>query len=210
MKKINQTDKKNKKKLVHGFTLIEILFSISILIIVLTAITLFAKNVWEYNMFISSGLEDTDAARTAFKTITAEIRTAGSADTGSYTISQANATTFSIYSDINSNGLKERVRYFLENGSLKKGVIEPTGSPLSYNPSNEIITTIIPHIINASIFNYYDENYDGTTSSLPSPINIPVIRLVKITIIIDKDPNKPPSPITMTTQVLIRNLKDNL
>ncbi|MFA5095580.1 MAG: type II secretion system protein [Candidatus Paceibacterota bacterium] len=203
-------DKENKKKLICGFTLIEILFAMSIFIMILMAITLFVKNIFNYNTFISNGLEDVDATRTAFKTITAEIRTAGPADTGAYTIDQANTTTFSIYSDIDNDGLREKVRYFLDNGSIKKGIIKPTGSPLSYNPSNEVITTFIPYITNTVIFDYYDENYDGTTSSLPSPVSIPAVRLVKITVVLDKDINKPPSPLTMTTQVSIRNLKDNL
>ncbi len=205
-----KTDKKNKIRKNFGFTLIEILFSISILILVMIAATLFAKNIFQYSTFISNGLGDIDAGRTALKTMTAEIRTAGPADTGAYTINQANATTFSFYSDINNDGLRERVRYFLDNGSLKKGVVKPTGSPLSYNSSNEIISVIVPYVTNSAIFNYYDENYDGNTSPLSSPINIPVVRLIKITIVTDKDPNKPPSPETMTTQVSIRNLKDNL
>jgi len=36
------------------------------------------------------------------------------------------------------------------------------------------------------------------------------VRLVKITIVIDKDPQTPPGPMTLTTQISIRNLKDNL
>jgi hypothetical protein len=203
-------NQKNKTEKNCGLTIIEILFSVSISIIVIIALTLFAKNIWQNNAFISSGLGDIDAVRTALKTMTAEIRTAGPADTGAYTISQANDTTFSLYSDINSNGLREKVRYFLENGSLKKGVITPTGSPLSYILSNEVITTIIPYVTNTNIFNYYDENYAGTTSPLSVPINIPAVRLVKITVTVDKNPNKPPAPMTMTTQVSIRNLKDNL
>jgi type II secretory pathway pseudopilin PulG len=200
-----KTDKKN-----NAFTLIEILFSVSILVLVLIAATLFEKNIFGYNTFISNGLEDIDAGRAALKIMTAEIRTAGQADTGAYVINQANATTFSFYSDINSDGLKEKVRYFLENGSLKKGVIKPSGSPLSYNSSNEVITTIVPYVTNTAIFDYYDENYDGTTPPLSTPLNIPAIRLVKITVVMDKDPNRPPTPETMTTQVSIRNLKDNL
>jgi len=36
------------------------------------------------------------------------------------------------------------------------------------------------------------------------------VRLVRITIKIDEDPNRPPAALTSTTQVSIRNLKDNL
>ena len=44
------------------------------------------------------------------------------------------------------------------------------------------------------MFRYYDTNYDGTTGALPEPINISAVRLVKITLVIDKDPSALPSP----------------
>src|SRR3989344_4644245 len=119
-------------------------------------------------------------------------------------------TAFTFYSDIDDDGLKEKVRYFLNGPLLQKGVIKPTGSPLSYNPASEKITTLIPNVTNATIFTYYDENYDGAGAELTSPINIPVVRLVKITITIDKDPNRAPVTTIFSTQVSIRNLKDNL
>ncbi|MEI6580741.1 MAG: type II secretion system protein [bacterium] len=202
----------NKKNIIkkNGFTLVEILFTISIFIVVFSTLTLFAKNIWTYSTFISGGLENVDTSRNALKMMASEIRTASQADTGAYTISQATNTSFSFYSDINGDGLKEKVRYFLENGSIKKGVIKPTGLILSYVQSNEILTTVASYITNSSIFYYFDENYDGTTEPLSSPINVSSIRLVKIIITMDKDVNRPPAPMTMTTQVSIRNLKDNL
>jgi prepilin-type N-terminal cleavage/methylation domain-containing protein len=205
--KINQ---KNKKIKIHGFTLIEVLFSLSIVVVVSVALTLFARNMWINNSFISNGLQDIDMVRSALKIMTAEIRTAGPADTGAYVVNQVSASAFILYSDIDNDGLRERVRYFLDTGSLKKGVTKPTGSPLAYNLANEVVTTIVPYVTNANIFSFYDENYDGTSAALTFPVNIPAIRLVKVTITMDKDPNRPPSPITMTTQVSIRNLKDNL
>jgi prepilin-type N-terminal cleavage/methylation domain-containing protein len=192
-----------------GFTLVEILFTISIFVVVFSTLTLFAKNIWTYSAFISGGLENVDASRNALKTMTTEIRTASQAENGSYLVSQATSSSFSFYSDINMDGLKEKVRYFLDNGSIKKGVIKPTGTPYSYN-STETITTMASYITSSSIFYYYDENYDGTTAPLSFPINIPNIRLVKIVVTMDKDINRSPAPATMTTQVSIRNLKDNL
>jgi hypothetical protein len=197
---------KNKK----GFTLVEILFGISIFILIVLGITLFSRNVWVYNAFISGGLVDTDAGRKVLKTLTSEIRTASTADTGAYTISGATATSFTFYSDIDNDGLKERVRYFLSGTSFQKGVIKPTGSPLTYNAGNEQISTLIDKLANSLLFEYYDRNYAGTGTPLSSPVNIPNIRLVKVTIVLDNDPNRSPVPLTFSTQVSIRNLKDNL
>ena len=57
---------------------------------------------------------------------------------------------------------------------------------------------------------FISSNYDGITDPLPSPIDTLNVRLIKINLIIDHDPVKSPPPFLMTTQVSIRNLKDNL
>lgn len=204
---------KNKKlrwRTIRGFTLVETLFGVSIFVLIVGALTLFSRNVWIYNSFITDGLVETDAGRQVLKTLTSEIRTASIADTGAYTIGATSASSFTFYSDIDNDGLKEKVRYFLSGTSFQKGVIKPTGAPLAYNSADEKISTLINGLVNSILFEYYDRNYDGTTAPLSYPLDIPSIRLVKITIVLDSDPNRSPAPMTFSTQVSIRNLKDNL
>jgi hypothetical protein len=167
---------------------------------------MFQKDVFSLDTFLSSSLTAQDEARKVLKNITAEIRPLSPSSVGAYPIAEANPTSFIFYSDINNDQLKERVRYFLSGTTLKKGVIKPSGTPLTYNPANETIKEVIHDVKSGTnlIFEYYDKNYDGTT-----PIDILAVRLIKITIVIDKDPNKSPGPITLTTQVSTRNLKDN-
>jgi len=201
------------KKISGGFTIVETLFGISIFILIVLALTLFSKNIWSYNSFISAGLTDADVAKQTLKTMSAEIRTASPSDTGTYTINLANSSSFTFYSDIDDDGLKEKVRYFISGASspflLKKGVVKPTGSPLGYT-GVEVLSTIASYVTSNSVFQYYDKNYTGTEAPLSSPINISSIRLVKITVTIDKDVNRPPAPMTFSTQISMRNLKDNL
>ncbi|MEK7140524.1 MAG: hypothetical protein AAB815_01940 [Patescibacteria group bacterium] len=193
-----------------GFSIVEVLFGISIFVVIVLALTMFSRNTWLYNSFVTGGLSNVDNIRQALKTMTAEIRTASTAETGAYVISQATTTTFTFYSDIDSDQIKEKVRYFLDSGQLKKGLIEPTGSPLTYNPANEVISTLIYNVTNASTFEFYDKNYDGTTAPLSAPVDVASVRLIKINVAIDKDPNHAPVTNTFSTQVSIRNLKDNL
>ena len=200
---------KFKNKRGDGFTLIEILFGIAIFVLIVGVLTLFSRNVWIYNTFVSAGLVNVDSGRQMLKTMVSEIRTASTSDTGAYAISQALSSSFVFYSDIDNDSLKEKVRYFFAGTTLQKGVIKPTGSPLTYNSANEKISTLAPNVTN-TVFNYYDKNYDGTTAQLSLPVNIPDIRLVKITITMDQNPNRSPMPKIFSTQVSIRNLKDNL
>lgn len=200
------------QKLNYGFSVIEVLAVVFILSLVGIAVAIFQKNIFSFNTILSGNLEVQDEARRALKMITAEVRPLSPSSIGAYPIVETGQTSFIFYSDVDNDQLKEQVRYFLDGTILKKGIIKPSGNPLVYNSSNEIIRKVIRDVVNGAtpIFNYYDTNYDGTTPSLAEPINILAVRLVKITIIIDRDPNKSPGSITLTTQVSMRNLKDNL
>jgi len=195
-----------------GFAIAEVLVSIFILILIGAVVYFFQKDVFSLNKIISNSLIRQDEARHALKSMSAKIRTAAPSNLGAYPLSETATSSFIFYSNIDDDSFKERVRYFLDGTTLKRGIIKPSGVPLSYNPANEIINELVHDIANAttSIFSYYDTNYDGTTQPLPDPINISTVRLIKIVIIIDKDPQIPPGPLVLTTQVSMRNLKDNL
>lgn len=189
-------------------TLLEIVFTVAIFSLIALGISLFARNVWVYNSFLQNSLISNDYARETLKTITKEIRIASTASNGAYAINQASNTSFTFFSDVDSDGVKERVRYYLDNGTLKRGIIEPSGNPLAYTAS-ETTKTLAKGVVNTDVFAYYDRDYDGTTGALSSPVNIPLVRLIKITLSIDQDPNKAPTATNFSTQVSLRNLKDN-
>lgn len=195
-----------------GLSVIEVLVGMFILTLVGLASYSFQKSILSQNKIISGGLTAQDEARRALKIMSAEIRTVSPASTGSYAIAQTATSSFIFYSNIDGDSFKERIRYFIDGATLKKGVIKPTGNPLTYNPANETVSELARDVANAAtaMFRYYDTNYDGTTGALPEPINISAVRLVKITLVIDKDPSALPSPLTLTTQISMRNLKDNL
>lgn len=199
--------KKNK-----GITLMELLVVITIFLLILGVVSKFASDIFHYEDTFSSGLTAYDEARKVLQPVTSEIRSASPSSLGSYPIEMAGGNSFIFFTDINNDGLKERIRYYLSGSILMKGVIAPTGNPLQYLSGNEINSEIIHGIVNGStpIFTYFDTNYNGSTSPLSSPVPVLSVRLVKINLIVDDNINKPPSAVTVTTQVTIRNIKDNL
>lgn len=201
-----------KRKFESGFTLIEVIIGAAIFSLVVIGFSFMQADIFIFNRMVSDSLLTQDQARTALKNITSEIRAASLSNLGAYPIANASNFSFTFYSNIDNDSLKEQVRYFLDGNTLKKGVIKPSGSPLTYNPADEIITVAIDYVTNGAtpIFSYHDSDYDGTTQPLSSPINLSAVRLIKITIIADKNAQEYPEPITLTTQVSIRNLKDNL
>ena len=195
-----------------GFSLIELMVSIFVISLIGISVGGLQKSIFSMNRFFADTLSAQQEARTALKIMSAEIRTAGKSSVGSFPIvPPATATSFIFYSNIDNDSLKERVRYFLDGSMLKKGVIKPTGNPLTYNIANEVITTLMRNIVNGAtpVFTYYDTNYDGTTPPIGDPVDVNAVRLVKVTFMIDKDIPQPPSALTIITQISLRNLKSN-
>lgn len=195
-----------------GFSVIEALVAIFVVTLVATAVGTFQKDVFALNRIFSSSLIAQDEARRALKTMSATVRSASPSSTGAYALAHVATSSLTFYSNVDGDPLKERIRYFLDGTVLKRGVTKPSGNPLTYNPADETIGELVHDVVNGTtpVFSYYDTTYDGTTPALAEPIDIAVVRLAKITIVIDREPSAPPGPVTLTTQVSMRNLKDNL
>lgn len=208
MKNIMPTKKQTKK----GFTVIEILVTIFIFTIIGIATVTFLLDVFSLNSMSSSNLIVQEEASAVLKTMTAEIRSMSPSSLGAYPIALAATSSLIFYSDADLDSQPEKIRYFLDGTTLKKGAIKATGNPLVYNQVDEIIKELAHNVANAtsSIFSYYDTNYDGVSAELEQPVDISLIRLIKVNVTIDEDALNPPPPLSMTTQVSIRNIKDNL
>lgn len=195
-----------------GFSYAEILISVAIIAFIITAVGTFLRDVFSLNAYLQGGLSAQFESTRVLKKMVGELRSMSPSGAGAYSIAQAGTSTITFFNDIDNDAQKERVRYFLDNGILKRGVIEPSGNPIVYT-GTEQVTTMINYVRNTSttpLFSYYDAAYAGTTTPLSIPVNILSIRLVKINVIIDQDTNRPPLALTVTSQVSLRNLKDNL
>jgi prepilin-type N-terminal cleavage/methylation domain-containing protein len=196
-----------------GFTLIETLIVSAILLLVMFGITLFMRNTFYFNSVQSGSLSTIQDARSIVRTMVKELRSTSQAADGSYPILTAATNTLIFYSDINNDGIKDRIRYFLASSTLSRGSITASGTPVVYNPASEKISTLATGVRNRSsspVFEYFDGTYNGTSSPLVQPVSVAAIRNVRITITLDADPNRSPVQRTYITDVTLRNLKDNL
>ncbi len=203
-----------KIKINYGFTLVEILVVTSLVVIIGLAIVSFGRDIFWQNYVWSRELIAESEAKIALRRLIAEIRTAESSNTGTYPIESASKNSLVFFSDINNDGQRERLRYFLDGGVFKRGIVSPSGQPYVYLISTEKISTPVNDIINPDdlIFSYYDSDYNGTASSAPlvEPIEIKNIRLIKVEFLIDANSAQAPVPLYLSSQVMMRNLKDNL
>jgi type II secretory pathway pseudopilin PulG len=195
----------------RGFSIVETLVVVFIVTLIIAAVGAFQADVFRLTSTIQSGLSSQNDARKIIRPMADEVRSASEGENGAYALATTLPTTFTFYSDIDGDDERERIRYFLEGSDFKKGVIKPSGSPLSYNSVNEKITEVVHNVVSTDIFTYYDSAYDGTDESLPlaEPVIPSEVRLIDVELVVDEDPNRSPAPITIRTQMSIRNLKDN-
>jgi prepilin-type N-terminal cleavage/methylation domain-containing protein len=199
---------------VCGFTLVEILVVVSIGTAIGLGALSFLRDSTVFTSIFQQQLTTVDEGRKILRPLVGEVRSATAAHTGAYPLEIVQEETFVFYSDINSDDIIERVRYFIDDNTLKKGVIVPSGSPLVYEEADEVISWVMTGVRNSDhsqpVFEYFDTYYTGVEGSLVQPVVSSHVRLVKMTLVIDHDPGRYPDPVTLTTQMTMRNIKDNL
>ena len=197
-----------------GFTLVETLVTIGIFVILMAGITLLFKNIYVTSGQQNLSLDTIDKARITTFNFTNEIRNAQSGSNGSFSLNQATASQIIFFSTYGASGTNvNRLRYYIANSTLYKGVIVPSGTPATYNTANEIITSVLPNVLSSTspLFYYYDGNYAGTSTPLADPINVNQVKFVQMNLIItNQDTRNSTSTFKITAGGTIRNLKNNL
>lgn len=189
----------------NAFTLLELIISIGIFSLVIVVwMSLFIKGLQLFPL----GLRQSEAigdAQKGINTMVKEIRSANMAENGNYTLEQASDFSFIFYSDIDHDSRVERVRYFIEDKKFKQGIINPTGNPVEYLVSNEIISVLAKNIKNSSspVFYYYD----GNNNVLPTEAILTQTKMMKVRLEIDVGRGR---DYILESYTQIRNLKENL
>jgi len=193
-----------------GFTLVEALIAMAILVIMMGAVTAFFVFLYREQAADLVRIERINIANQAIKTISFEIRKINRGEDGSYPIESAQNQSLIFFSDIDNDGLTEKITYFLSGTELKRTITEPTGDPYQYvSPGDPV--TIVKDVRNGTdpIFKYYDENYTGSQSPLEGdPINVTEIKLIGINLDINSDNRYLTKPLHIETKVHPRNLKN--
>lgn len=140
-----------------GFTLIETLVVLVIIVLLGVALGNLGLDIFKQNRLIASELKAEGDAKIALTKITTELRQAQTANNGAYLLEVASSTKLVFYSDVDRDGVRERLNYFLVGTELRRGLIEPTvGEPYVYNPAQEKISVVARDLISTStpIFSY--------------------------------------------------------
>jgi prepilin-type N-terminal cleavage/methylation domain-containing protein len=192
-----------------GFTLIEIVIAMAITTMMGIFFVRLARDTTDSTLRFNSQLLAQQQIEQTLALLVPEIRSISQGIDGSYPIAQATTSTFQFYADVDRDGNFDKVRYFLSGNELQKGIIKPTGSPLSYPTSGEATTTLVQGIVpGAQIFTYYGSGATSSASTaLPSPVDVLSIKTVKVTLVVDQGLPGKPSFAGAETSATIRNLR---
>ncbi len=194
---LSQTNKQT------GFTLIEVMVVISITTVLVFMSMDFITMGFRTARFTKEQDTAVQIARNTMQMLVREIRGANTSERGDYPLILTDDDELIFFSDIDNDNEFEKIRYFLDNSQLKKEVTEP-GALYDYTeiPTNTIAAEYVNNDSEA-IFIFYDENYSETDI-------INRIRLIKVVLKINVTPAIAPNDIYVSSDVNLRNLKDNL
>ncbi len=93
----------------------------------------------------------------------------------------------------------------IQGTELKKGVIKAVGFPPTYPSDQEKISVITAFVRNAPpVFEYFDQN--GNKIAI-YPARLSEAKVMKVFLVVNVDPNRPPNEYQLQSYVQLRNLK---
>lgn len=203
-----------KKNSIAGFTIIEVVVSVGLFSLIAIGIVVLVSQIITRTNSQSGYLADSDSARKLGFKMMQELRNGVPSNTGGYALEKAGEQEIIFYSNIDGGTEVERIRYFISNEQLKKGVLKPTGNPLTYNTANETVEVVENSVGNGSspLFYYYNGNYAGTSDTyLTQPVNVSQVTYVKLNLqLFHKGTSAGTATYTVTVGASIRNIKTNL
>lgn len=189
----------------RGIGLIETMVWITVFTSAMLALTTSLLYFYRTSNYAIQQASATGSAQRGMDLMIRTIREASYASNGAYPIISLAGNDFKFYADIDSDSGIEQVHYYLSGSNLMKGVVDPTGDPAVYTGA-EVTSVVSQDVRNIAqstlVFTYYDKN--GVLISNYSKIGD--VRYVSARLLVDVDPNKSPTPLSLNSSAALRNL----
>ena len=202
------------ERLSGGFTLIEVLIAIFIFSLISVGIVMTVSNLFSAATRQGGLLADQDQARKLIFQATNELRNSVAGANGAYQLESVGNQQLIFFTNADpSTVTTERVRYYLQNGKIYKGITKYSGGV--YNTSTEQTLLMQNNIASstAPLFYYYDGNYIGssTQSALVQPVSVASVKFIKMDVrIFNKAGVQNQNSYSVTGGAAIRSVKNNL
>ncbi len=189
----------------RGLSLIETVVWISVFTSAMLALTTSVIYFYRTSNYTIQQAGATASAQRGMDLMIRTAREASYASNGAYPVVSLTGNDFRFYADIDDDVGIEQLHYYLSGTSLMRGVIEPSGDPAVYTGTEtvSIVSQDVRNIAQSTLlFRYYDKN--GTL--MTDYARIGDVRYVSATLLVDVDPNKTPTPLSLSSSAALRNL----
>ncbi len=194
-------------KKIKGYTLIEMLVVITIILIITPILFSSILSLYETHAKTLSRAFALSETTNGVKEIVRDVRSAVYAENGALPLVEIATSSLILYADTDLDGTVERVHYFLDNTTVKKGIIEPTATS-SYPESSETTGDLTLNIINEETSTPVFRYFDATSTEITSSTNMLNVRRIEINFIGSKTFSGETSQVQIKSSASIRNLKD--
>lgn len=212
MKNISTKNTKgtNVLKTNSGFTLIETVMVIAIVSLILGSVVSSITFFYRSNAHALEQAFAVNSARKGIERMIKDIRKVAYSVEGSYPVISMTTSSFSFYSDVDADTYAEKVRYFLDDTNLKKGVIDSSGTPPSYDDSNEVISIISDYVRNNAqsvvLFSYYNASGTPVTNTASTTDVV----FVTADVVVNVNPLNIVNDFRLRSSATMRNIREAL
>ncbi len=197
----------SQRKGARAYTLIEVLVVIAIILLILPVLYASIDALYDaHATSFATSLALTNATK-ATDAIIRDVRSSVYGEDGSLPIVSFGTSSVTFFTDTDMDGRVERVRYFLTDTTLSKGVIEPT-STSSYPLGTEVIAVLGENIMNGETATPLFRYYSATSTEITTTSNILSIRRIETTIQARSIFRLQTRDVSVTSSASIRNLKN--
>jgi len=191
----------------RGFTILETLVLLAVFTMIVIAIVSSLRYVYRGQRFAFEQADATRSARTGVERIVRDVREASYADDGAYPVVSMATSSIAFYSDYDNDNRIERIRYFLDNTDLKRGITESAGDPPVYATSTETVSIVSDNvrnnIVSVPLFTYYD-----TQGALMSDYtDIDALAFVLVRLVVNLHPERAPNDFELRSSAALRNVQ---
>ncbi|MEY4746965.1 MAG: hypothetical protein RLZZ416_14 [Candidatus Parcubacteria bacterium] len=192
-------------KRTSGMTLIESVVWVMVFTAATIALTSSVLYFYRTSNYAIQQAAATASAQRGIDAMIRSIREASYASNGAYPVVSLGANDVRFYADVDTDSGVEQVHYYLSGTTLVKGIIEPIGDPPAYT-SAEAISTLSDNVRNLTLGTNLFTYYDGNGNQMNDLAKIGDVRFVTASLLVDVDPLKSPTPLTLRSSAAMRNL----
>jgi type II secretory pathway pseudopilin PulG len=187
-----------------GYSLLELIIVMGLVAMVAVPLTVFTYKGLSSFEFLQAQSNTSQELTTLAARMTKVIRGA----TGIVSATDNSLIIYGYFSPADTQ--VKKIRYFINGTNLNIGVTPPTGTApnYTYNSANEVITVtrVDLQMEGNALFRYYDEN--GVL--LPNGFSLSQVKGVGVYVAANPRTKQLSKPVSLSTQVTLRNFKTNL